>query len=335
MPIRRAAFGLVTQLLDFCSHSHPLASPSAWEEVLALLDALAVGAAAEEVTLGDDETIERLLVLQDTAERHGLELFLRLRELAPEALWFLRERVLQARARLAPGETGPPGPRVLADLGQPGEQELTRWLSEQRRASARGSGERATEGGGAGDGPAGGWSPALAFSIFASDGETALRQLDRVAASLLEAAGRPGVEQPVWLAAFHVGEPGAPDGPGGVLQVAAHALALGIERVFLAAGPEAGWWPADLRNPSPVLLAFRTFARYLDGADGVVRVAAGQYRIEFPDQPPHYLLWKSPDVVRRPDLPVTVTVTTALGERRRLPAAALRLTDEPVFVAGV
>jgi hypothetical protein len=338
MPIRRACFGLVTQLLDFTAPlgvdrtqrergEDPFADPGILRAPLAWAAALGIGSLAEEVTLGEETTIERFMALQEQATDCGLESFLRLRNLTDEALIVLRERAAEFAARLTPGEHEPPQLKLIVDLGEPDEADLERWLPRPGRELAPAFG---------GEGPEGNWSQALAFSVFARDGETALRRLERIAEPLLEAAQRPGVEQPVWLAAFGAEEPGATANPDAVIQVAAHALALGIERVFLADGPIGGWWPDHLRTPPEPLQAFRTVARYLDGAAAITYVAPGQYRIEFAGQPDRYLLWRSD---RSSELPAEVRgwleITTALGETRRIAADRLKLTAEPVFVTAV
>src|SRR5712692_1876054 len=108
MPISRASFGLVTQLLDFAA---PLGDAEAlmpekgaWGPVLEWAAALGAGALAEEVILGDETTVARFIELQQEARTHGLEIFLRLRELTDEALGTLREMAARAAAKLAPGE---------------------------------------------------------------------------------------------------------------------------------------------------------------------------------------------------------------------------------------
>jgi hypothetical protein len=280
------------------------------------------------VALGGDETVTRFMELLRQAREQDMELFLRLRGLTDEALSTLRELATEAAARLAPGETGPPNLRPIVDLGEPNEEDLSRWLPPRSPGNA-GKESR----GGWEDGPGGGWSPAIAFSVFAADADAALRRLERVATPLLDASEQPGVELPVWLAAFGVGERGAAESPGGMIKVAAHALALGIERLFLAASPEEGWWPADLRSPPPLLQAFRTLTERLDGAERLTRVAAGQYRIQFPHRPERHLLWSSVGASGLPpDLRGPLEVTSVLGETRRLDRTQFVLTDEPVFV---
>jgi hypothetical protein len=337
MTISRLTFGLVTQLLDLAStgkedqpepasQTDPRPSSTAWDRIVEQLGALGVGAVAEEVTLGNDETVERFLDLQAAAHRPGLETFLRLRELTDEALQALRAQAIEAAAKLAPGEASPPSLRLMVDLGQPDPEDVARWLPRH--------GLTAPEAATPADGLGGGWGQALAFSLFAPDAASALRRLDQIADQLLEAAGRPGIEMPVWLAAFGVGDDGPGGSAAGVIQVAAHALSLGIERIFLAAGPEAGWWPADLRSPPPPLQAFRTLTHQLDGAARITRLTRGQYRIERWDETPRYLLWDSDDSARLPsDLGGPLHVTTALGETHAMEAERLRLTDEPIFVA--
>jgi hypothetical protein len=347
MRISRASFGLVTQLLDLihplrgypdlrAGEEQPASSaviphPSgheSWAPILTQARTLGVGALAEEVALGGDETVTRFMALLRQAREQDLELFLRLRDLTDEALSTLRELATEAAARLAPGETGPPNLRPIVDLGEPDEEDLSRWLPPRSPGSADEESPWGWE-----DGPGGGWSPAIAFSIFAADADAALRRLERVALPLLEASEQPGVELPVWLAAFGVGERGAAESPGDMIKVAAHALALGIERLFLAASPEEGWWPADLRSPPPPLQAFRTLAERLDGADRLTRVAAGQYRIQFSHRPDRYLLWNSDGTSRLPpDLRGPLEVTSVLGETRRVDRVQLALTDEPLFV---
>jgi hypothetical protein len=283
-----------------------------------------VGSIAEEVVLGEETTIERFMALQREAGEAGLQSYLRLRNLTDEALAILRERTAEFLASLPPGEHGPPSLKLIVDLGQPDEADLARWLPRPGQGEAFAFRS---------EGPGGQWSQALAFSVFARDGETALRRLERTALPLLEAALRPGVEQPVWLAAFGAEAPGGTIDPEAVIQVAAHALALGIERVFLADGPTGGWWPDHLRTPPEPLQAFRTLARSLDGAAGITYLAPGQYRIEFPEQPHRYLLWKtdrSSDLP--PDLQGVLEITSALGETRRIAADRLKLTAEPIFV---
>jgi hypothetical protein len=336
MLIGRASFGLVTQLLDFTAPlgaeasqgqrtDDPFSDPAILRPPLDWAAALGVGSLAEEVVLGEETTIERFMTLQAEAAGYGLETFLRLRNLTDEALFTLRERAAQVAANLKPGEHGAPSLKLIVDLGQPEEADLARWLPRPGQAGA----PLFSDGG-----PEGNWSQALAFSVFARDGETALRRLERIALPLLEAAQRPGVEQPVWLAAFGAEEPGAAADPDAVIQIAAHALALGIERVFLADGPAAGWWPDHLRTPPEPLQAFRTLARCLDGATGLTQLAPGQYRIEFATQPTRYLLWKTD---RNSELPAglegRLQVTSPLGGARRIEAGQLRLTAEPIFVA--
>ncbi len=339
MARRCSPLGLVTQLLDLTASPREVGRGAEAEAEgnvlasLARLQALGMGAIAEEVMLGDDDTISRFLALQAAARDHGLETFLRLRELTDEALAAMRQRAAQTAAKLAPGEAGPPGLQLMVDLGQPDEADLARWLPLPGRTPAESQTRDGSQQRSMADGPAGAWSRALAFSIFAPDAEAAIRRLDQVAARLLDAAERPGVEQPVWLAAFHVGEEGAASSPADLLQVAVHALALGIERIFLAPGPDSGWWPADLRALPPPLLAFRTLAARLDGAAWIARVAAGQYRIERPGEPACYLLWRDASIAAPPtDLRGALTITSPLGETRRVAAAQLKLTDEPVFV---
>ena len=118
--------------------------------------------------------------------------------------------------------------------------------------------------------------------------------------------------------------------------MAAHALALGIERVFLADGPISGWWPDHLRTPPEPLQAFRTLIGRLDGAAGIACLTSGQYRIEIPGHPDRYLLWKSDTASGLPSgLKGRLEVTTALGETHRIDAARLKLTAAPVFVESV
>jgi hypothetical protein len=334
MLISHASFGLVTQLLDFAAPlgqepsssliPHPT-SLEDWQPVLEWIAALGAGALAEEVTLGDETTIPRFVQLQREARAAGLETFLRLRNLTDEALATLREAAAEAAAKLAPGESVPPGPRLIVDLGEPDEADLARWLPRPGARRKRDAG-----------GPGGNWSQALAFSLFAPDGETAIRRLQQIAPPLLDAAQRPGIEQPVWLAAFGAGEPETPEDPDGTIQLAVHALALGIERVFLAEGPAGGWWPHHLRTPPAPLQAFRTLARQLDGAAGISRNAPGQYQISVPGQPERYLLWKSEAGSRPPDaLHGQLEVTTPFGEVYHVEAARLKLTPEPIFVMRV
>jgi hypothetical protein len=215
----------------------------------------------------------------------------------------------------------------MVDLGQPDAEDIARWLPRGGMTPPPLGDAALTEG------PSGGWGQALAFSLFAPDGAAALRRLDQIGDLLLEAAGRPGVELPVWLAAFGVGDDGPGGSAAGVIQVAAHALSLGIERVFLAAGPDAGWWPADLRAPPPPLQAFRTLTHQLDGATRVARITRGQYLIERLNQRERYLLWDSDGPTGLPaGLRGTIEVTSAVGDTHRMEATQLRLTDEPVFV---
>jgi hypothetical protein len=341
MRISRASFGLVTQLLDLTADlpageersadlggSLPPSRDEAWAPILTRARALGVGALAEEVALGGDETVRRFLELLDQAHAQELELFLRLRDLTDEAMSTLRAMATEAAARLSPGESGPPRLRPIVDLGEPNEEDLSRWLPPR---SPRNPDEESPAGWS--DGPGGGWSPAIAFSVFAPDADTALRRLDRLATPLLDASERPGIELPVWLAAFGVGERGAAESPEGVIKVAVHALSLGIERLFLAANPEDGWWPADLRSPPPPLQAFRTLTERLDGGNSLTRVAAGQYRIEFSHRPDRYLLWNSAgSSPLLPGLRGPLEVTNPLGETHRVDRAQLVLTDEPIFV---
>lgn len=352
MPISRASFGLVTHLLDLTPQSRtegrrsqagsgvgPRVSSSldsstldAWAAALDSIRALGAGALAEEVTLGETETVASCLHLQEAARHHGLEVFLRLHDLTDEALEYLREAERELAEKLAPGDTGPPRLQLMVDLGEPDEADLARWLPRRdRAASPRGGLASLSPESGSG----GGWSRALAFSLFDSVAEAALRRLDRIAALLLEAGSRPGVEQPVWLAAFGIGDEGAAGDPNGVIKIAAHALSLGIERVFLAAGPDDGWWPADLRMPPPPLQALRTLTGRLEGASHLVHIAPGQYRLEFPEQKPRFLLWKSPSGARLPtDLEGPLEVIDPLGHISQMEAARLRLTDQPVFVGA-
>jgi hypothetical protein len=338
MPISRASFGLVTQLLDFTAplgqerplrsrEDDPFADPGILRPPLAWAAALGIGSLAEEVTLGDETTLERFMALQDEASAYDLETFLRLRNLTDEALAVLRERTAEVTANLAPGEPGPPNLKLIVDLGQPDEDDLARWLPRP--------GEEETPVFG-GEGPEGNWSQALAFSVFARDGDTALRRLERVAQPLLDAAQRPGVEQPVWLAALGAEEPGGVADPEAVIQVAAHALSLGIERIFLADGPISGWWPDHLRNPPEPLQAFRTLAAHLDGAAQIACLGPGQYRIEIPEQRDRYLLWGSDNASGLPlGLEGLLGVTNCLGETHRLDSRRLKLTTEPIFVEVV
>jgi hypothetical protein len=335
MPIGRTSFGLVTQLLDFTApfgtealrgdrKDDPFSSPEVLRPPLGWAAALGVGSLAEEVVLGEETTIERFMTLQEEAGAYGLETFLRLRNLTDEALFTLRERAAQIAPDLKPGEHGSPSLKLIVDLGQPDEADLARWLRRPGQAGAPLFGEA---------GPEGNWSQALAFSVFARDGETARRRLERTALPLLEAAQRPGVEQPVWLAAFGAEGPGTAADPEVVIQVAAHALSLGIERVFLADGPTGGWWPGHLRTPPEPLQALRTLVRCLDGAAGIVCLAPGQYRIEFAAQPSRYLLWKSDRTSELPaGLEGRLEVTSSLGGVRRIEPGQLKLTAEPLFV---
>jgi hypothetical protein len=334
--ISRASFGLITQLLDASApfgeerlSSSLLPHPSSLSDERRALEgaaALGVGSLAEEVALGDDTTVPRFLQLQHAAAAHGLETFLRLRDLTDEALEVLRQGAAEAAARRAPGEIDPPGVRLVVDLGQPDKADLERWLQRPR-----GEDPQHPEG----FGPGGHWSQALAFSVFAPDGETAMRRVERIARPLLQASQRPGIEQPVWLAGLGVGEAGATSDPGGVIQAAAHALALGIERIFLADGPAGGWWPDHLHTPPDPLRAFHTLAQRLDGATDILHLAPGQYRIGFPGRPDRCLLWKHPDTATLPaGLHGLLEITTPIGETRHVEAARLKLTAEPIFVDG-
>src|SRR4051812_45649936 len=119
MTITRTSFGLVTQLLDLAPFSveatAPVTASGAWNPVVEQLTGVGVGAMAEEVTLGEDDTVARFLELQTAAHQHGLETFLRLRELSDEALQVLRDQAMEAAAKRAPGEVGPPSLRVMVD----------------------------------------------------------------------------------------------------------------------------------------------------------------------------------------------------------------------------
>src|SRR5947209_3926823 len=80
MPIHRASFGLVTQLLDLTAAPAAASSRAAWAPMLERVRDLGAGAMAEEVARGNDATVTRFLELQQAAQRQGLETFLRLRE---------------------------------------------------------------------------------------------------------------------------------------------------------------------------------------------------------------------------------------------------------------
>src|SRR4051812_8828439 len=123
MPIGRATFGLVTQFLDFTAplgaenprrrEDDPFSAPGILRPPLAWAAALGVGSLAEEVTLGEETTIERFMALQTEAGAAGLQTFLRLRNLTDEALATLREQTVQFLERLTPGEHGPPTLKLI------------------------------------------------------------------------------------------------------------------------------------------------------------------------------------------------------------------------------
>src|SRR5688572_33090170 len=120
MPISRASFGLITQLLDLADLPALPSSPHAvtpWQTVLPSIRALGAGALAEQVVMGDDDTMTRFMELQREARAEGLDLFLRLQNLTDEALEALRDRAVVTAADQAPGQSAPPTPRLLVDLG--------------------------------------------------------------------------------------------------------------------------------------------------------------------------------------------------------------------------
>lgn len=138
-----------------------------------------------------------------------------------------------------------------------------------------------------------------------------------------------GLQQPLWLTLL--GAPPDPDAAVGpdaqvarLLKHGAHALALGVPRLFLQLpGEDAG----------PTLRAVRTLATWLDGARRITWLALGQYRAEFVNRPNRYLLWADPEIQRLPSsLMGPLTVRELAGEERRADTSTLRLTASPMLV---
>jgi hypothetical protein len=142
-----------------------------------------------------------------------------------------------------------------------------------------------------------------------------------------------GLQQPIWptLLGEPIGTPPAPDAAvdpetriARLLKHGAHALALGVPRLFLQL-------PAA--DAGPTLRAVRTLATWLDGARRITWLALGQYRAEFVDRPNRYLLWADPEIQRLPSsLMGPLTVRDLAGEERRADTSSLRLTASPMLV---
>jgi hypothetical protein len=156
-----------------------------------------------------------------------------------------------------------------------------------------------------------------------------------------------GLQQPIWVTLVEA--PPASSGPasrrdavpqraGGegcghtaadarvarLLKYGAHALALGVPKLFLRLWEE---------EAGPTLRALRTFAAWLDGAQRITWLARGQYRAEFVDRPNRYLLWADPEIRRVPSsLQGPLAVRDLAGDERRVETSNLRLTESPVLV---
>jgi hypothetical protein len=148
--------------------------------------------------------------------------------------------------------------------------------------------------------------------------------LNAAAVAVHEALGRAPRRLPGWLTALHVGA--EVDAPTRAVQFAAHALALGIEKVFL--GP-----PWGMPVLEPTLQAYGLLGSHLEGASRIAQTARGQYRIEIPGRHNLYLLWAAVGIHRLPSsLQMPLHVTDLTGATRRVEATRLKLTAEPVFV---
>jgi hypothetical protein len=142
-----------------------------------------------------------------------------------------------------------------------------------------------------------------------------------------------GMQQPIWPTVL--GEPPAPasadhgaaasDGRAArLLKFGAHALALGVPKLFLKRSET---------DPEATLRAIRALAAWLDGARRITWLARGQYRAEFVDRPNRYLLWAEPEIQRLPSsLMGPLTLRDLAGEERRIETTNLRLADSPVLV---
>jgi hypothetical protein len=129
---------------------------------------------------------------------------------------------------------------------------------------------------------------------------------------------------PAWLAMLEVGE--EPEAPARAVQFAAHVLALGVEKVFLAPP-----WGAPVLDPT--LQAYSLLGHHLEGASRIAQTARGQYRIEVPGRHNLYLLWAAAGIHRLPSsLQMPLQVTDLAGATRRVAATHLKLAEQPVFV---
>jgi hypothetical protein len=134
-----------------------------------------------------------------------------------------------------------------------------------------------------------------------------------------------GFAQPIWITDLVVPpEPAAEEQAAAIVKLAAHALALGVVRVFLRLGEE---------NPRPALFALGLLAAWMDGARRVTWIARGQYRAEFADRQSRFLLWADPKNERLPSsLQGPLHARDLTGAERRVETSSLRLAESPILV---
>jgi hypothetical protein len=155
----------------------------------------------------------------------------------------------------------------------------------------------------------------------ASDDVSALTAAARGAVERAKSASKP---LPCWLTALRVGD--AADAPARAVKLAAHALALGVPRVYL----DPPWGSPMIEQ---TLRAYAVMIRQLEGALRIALTAHGQYRIEIPGRQNRYLLWADPSIQRRPSsLQGPLSTTDLTGGWRRIEATRLKLEPDPVFV---
>jgi hypothetical protein len=170
----------------------------------------------------------------------------------------------------------------------------------------------------------------VAISVEVAAGEEDPKRIEAPLRGFAAGLRERGLHQPIWLTLAE--EPDASSGGqtttdarvARLLKYGAHALALGVPKLFLCLEEE---------DAGPTLRALRTFAAWLDGAQRITWLARGQYRAEFLDRPNRYLLWADPEIRRVPSsLQGPLTVWDLTGEARRVETSALRLTESPVLV---
>jgi hypothetical protein len=170
----------------------------------------------------------------------------------------------------------------------------------------------------------------VALGVEVATGEEDPKRIEAPLRAFAAGLRERGLSQPIWLtlaeelSASSRDQAAADTRVARLLKYGAHALALGVPKLFLRL------WEEDA---GPTLRALRTFAAWLDGAQRITWLARGQYRAEFADRPNRYLLWADPEIRRVPSsLQGPLTVWDLTGEARRVETSALRLTESPVLV---